>query len=314
MSSPRISPRGQQLGVHTYIRDAVLSSIQWDSPTCLNAQTACTGSSWNPQMQVVFFSGHAPTHNPVINGPACNTGANLRCDDPLDLSGSSGMAAPQVQSDFALNDIEVQTRPSATASWNVLDGYQFTYAESGPATITDPATGQAESVAGALTLTQAQKYGTNYGVSGTTALPPQTFTYAVQDQSYVDSAYQPNPATSCGPTWNTGNGSGCLLWSQSYAGNDQYLASASNGQGLQTTFTWQNALNNTHGVNGGGRQHRQPVLLREPGGCRECLSLQRGERPELEPYRPDAAAECRSARRVEWQSERSHQPPATISR
>ena len=146
-------------------------------------------------MQVVFLSGHAPTHSPVISGPACNTGANLRCDDPLDLSGSSGMAAPQVQSDFALNDIEVQTRPSATASWNVLDGYQFTYAESGPATITDPATGQASPPQARSLLTQAQKFGANYGVSGTIALATQTFTYGAHDQSYVDSAYQPNPAT-----------------------------------------------------------------------------------------------------------------------
>jgi hypothetical protein len=44
---------------------------------------------------------------------------------------------------------------------------------------------------------------------------------------------------------------GCNLWSQSYEGNSYYLTSASNGLGLQQSFTWQNARNNTWGVPSG---------------------------------------------------------------
>jgi hypothetical protein len=39
-----------------------------------------------------------------------------------------------------------------------------------------------------------------------------------------------------------------VLWSQSYAGNSYYLATVSNGLGLQETFAWQLARNNFHGV------------------------------------------------------------------
>ena len=86
---------------HTYIRDAQLSSITWDSPSCLNAQTACTtgGTSpnkWAPLMQVTFSASHTPTR--LTSTPSgCNTGTNLRCDDPLDLSSSGNLVAPQVQ-------------------------------------------------------------------------------------------------------------------------------------------------------------------------------------------------------------------------
>src|SRR5579883_446077 len=41
---------------------------------------------------------------------------------------------------------------------------------------------------------------------------------------------------------------GCSLWSVSHAGNDRYLTTVDNGEGLHTTFTWQNARNNTHGL------------------------------------------------------------------
>jgi hypothetical protein len=80
----------------------------------------------------------------------------------------------------------------------------------------------------------------------------RTFSYTTQLNTYVDSFYHPNPTTNCGPSWNTGNGSGCLLWSQNYAGNDRFLSSISDGQGLAQSFSWQIAHNNSHGVNGGG--------------------------------------------------------------
>jgi hypothetical protein len=83
---------------YSYPRDVELASIQYDSPGCLNAQTMCTGSSWAPQMQVVFNASHTPTTLTGTAPSGCNTGTNLRCDDPLDLSGSGGVAAPLIQS------------------------------------------------------------------------------------------------------------------------------------------------------------------------------------------------------------------------
>ncbi len=90
-------------------------------------------------------------------------------------------------------------------------------------------------------------------------LPARSFTYTSLDNSYVDSFFHPNPSTNCGPSWNTGNGSGCLLWAQSHANNDRYLASVSNGMGLAETFSWSLARDNTHGVPGGGSNNADPL-------------------------------------------------------
>src|SRR5205807_643705 len=100
-------------------------------------------------------------------------------------------------------------------------------------------------VAGKLTLNQVTVFGTD----GATALPRWQFGYASQTEYYEDG--MSGGSINCGPAWNTGTGNGCLLWSQSYAGNSYYLATASNGQGLATTFTWQNARGNVHGANSG---------------------------------------------------------------
>lgn len=229
----------------TYPRDTVLRYIEYDDPNCRDAQTRC--ATWNPLVRVVFNASHTPTW--LTNSPTgCNTGTNNRCDNPQNLSGSGGLGAPDMQSTFVLNDVQVQTRSAPANPWNTLKTYQIGYEQTGPATITDPATGKQESAAGRLLLTRLKELGTD----GATALPMRTFAYTQKVQYFTDSAYHPNPTTNCGPSWNTGNGSGCLLWSQSYEGNSYYLSTVDNGMGLQQTYTWENARNNTHGVNGGG--------------------------------------------------------------
>jgi len=70
----------------TYPRDVVLSTIEYDDPTCRDAQHRC--ATWNPLVQVLFDATHAPAH--LTNTPAnCNTGTHLRCDNPLDFSGQT---------------------------------------------------------------------------------------------------------------------------------------------------------------------------------------------------------------------------------
>jgi RHS repeat-associated protein len=239
------------IGGQTYPRDAELATIEYDSPTCQNVQAACTGSAWAPLMRVNFVASQTPTR--LTNTPSnCNTASNTRCDDPLDLSGSGGLAAPTVQSTLVLNDIQVQVRTSGSGSWNTLHDYQLGYEQGGPSTITDPATGKQESVAGMLDLTTFQEVGDD----GTTAQPMRTFSYTTLTEHYEDDAYLPTPSTNCGPSWNQ---AACLLWSQSYAGNSRYLATADNGMGLQQVFSWAEARNNTHGVNGGGTNTADPL-------------------------------------------------------
>jgi RHS repeat-associated protein len=235
-------------GGHAYPRDVVLSTVEWDSPTCRDAQNRCTGAAWAPLLRVNFAASHTPTR--LTNTPSgCNTGSNLRCDDPLDLSGSSGLAAPQVQSTWVLNDLQVQVQ--ASGAWQTLKDYQFSYEQSGPGRITDPSTGQAESTAGMLDLTQIRVVGDD----GTTALPTSTYSYTSVTEHYEDDAYRA-PSGNCGPSWNN---SACLLWSQSYDGNSRYLTTADNGLGLHQVFSWAEARNNTHGVNGGGTNALNPL-------------------------------------------------------
>ncbi len=229
----------------SYPRDTVLNTIEYDDPTCHDAQHRCT--TWNPLVKVLFNATHTPAR--LTNSPSgCNTGTNLRCDNPLDLSGSSGVAAPQIQNTFVLNEIDVQTRNGSGGQWNQLRDYQLSYEQSGPTTITDPSTGKQESTSGRMLLTKFRQFGTD----GTTALPTRTFGYTLLTQYYEDTGYHPNGTNNCGPAWNTGSGSGCLLWSQSYDGNSYYLSSLDNGMGLHSIFAWDNARSNKHGVNGGG--------------------------------------------------------------
>ncbi len=153
---------------------------------------------------------------------------------------------------FVLNDIQVQVRTSGTGSWQTLKDYRLSYEQSGPSTITDPTTGKQESVAGMLDLTQVQVFGDD----GTTTLPTRVYSYTTLTEHYEDDAFLPTPATNCGPSWNS---TACLLWSRSYAGNSRYLATVDNGLGLHQEFTWAEARNNTHGVNGGGSNIADPL-------------------------------------------------------
>ncbi len=439
---------------YSYPRDEQLASISYDSPGCHNAQSMCTGSSWAPLMQVTFLASHGVANMTNGSPSGCNTGANMRCDDPVDLSGNSGLASSLIQNTFVLNNVQVQVRTSSTGSWNALRTYQLSYEQSGPSTITDPASGISRSVAGFLDLTQIQQFagggamllysgedtsstssyaymkvfdvssqnlvvgpnttlsywvfpqstatsnlvsgsnstcvavdmifsdgsdlrdsgavdqngvklhpasqcghlkldqwnlvtsnigavkngktisrinfgydqpantggyrgffddisltnpnsptplffsgfeptdpqptwtntvdtsggginniggiccnltgpeafvGTQYGHADSGTLPSVIFTYSTLTNTYVDSTMKPTPTTNCGPSWNTGNGSGCLLWAQSYAGNSRFLATISNGQGLSQSFSWAVAHNNTHGVPGGGAANANPL-------------------------------------------------------
>ena len=58
-------------------------------------------------------------------------------------------------------------------SWNTVRDYQLSYEQTGPTTITDPATGRQLSTAGYLDLTKVQEVGTD----GTTAYPAISFGY-----------------------------------------------------------------------------------------------------------------------------------------
>ena len=240
-----------------YPRDLTMATVEWDSPTCFGntaVSTMCTsgggtGLKWQPLYRVNFAASHTPTR--LTNTPTgCNTGTNLRCDDPLNLTGTGNMGAPLVNGTFVLNDIQVQTRtcPTTCGTWGNVHTYQLSYEQSGPTTMVDPVTGKNLSRAGMLDLTKVQLL----GADNASTLPPTTFGYTTQTEYYEDSTFTPYVTTACGPSWNTGgNGGTCDLWSQSYEGNSRYLTTADNGQGLHQAFTWVNARNNTHGVNSG---------------------------------------------------------------
>ena len=228
----------------SYPRDAVMATVEYDSPGCHNAQAACTGAAWAPLMRVSFQASHSVAR---VAGSGCAANGSLRCDDPVDLSGSGGLASPTVESTFVLNDALVQVRASGTAAWNTLRDYRLAYDQSGPSTITDPFSGVAQSTAGRLLLTRL----TEIGADGSLALPSRSFSYTKRMQYYEDVLWAPAPASNCGPSWNVGTGQGCNLWSQSYEGNSYYLSTLSNGLGLQQSFTWQLARDNFDGVPSG---------------------------------------------------------------
>ncbi|HLY31964.1 MAG TPA: hypothetical protein VKQ36_13115, partial [Ktedonobacterales bacterium] len=235
--------------------DTVLSTITYDSPTCHSTTSMCTGSNWQPQAQIVFFTAQTPTR---LTGSACPTFTNtttygsnqtMRCDDVQDLKGSGGLAAPALQALLLLNAIEVQVSTSGSSpTWETLRKYDFSFEQSpstgasGSNKFTDAATGQVESIAGYLDLTQMQEIGDD----GSASLPPLTMSYQTQDESYVDTQYTAAPSGNCGFTWNTTN---CLLWAEMQG---RYLASLDNGEGWQETYTFMLARNNTHGVNTSG--------------------------------------------------------------
>ncbi|HEY4024984.1 MAG TPA: hypothetical protein VGO86_01030, partial [Candidatus Dormibacteraeota bacterium] len=108
----------------SYPRDAVMATVEYDSPGCHNSQAACTGAAWAPLMRASFQTSHTVAH---VAGSACPANGSLRCDDPVDLSGSAGLAPPAVESTIVLNDVLVQVRASGSAAWNTLRAYQLAY-------------------------------------------------------------------------------------------------------------------------------------------------------------------------------------------
>ena len=257
----------------SYPRDAVMNTVEWDSPTCSNTSTICTTTGtapnlWAPLMRVFFSSSHGVVRSPSGSANCGAAVGNLRCDDPVDKTSSGGLGVPSVQSDFVLNDLYTQVCDvscSTIPTWNTLKDYQLGYDQSGPGSIPiDPITGKLESTAGRLNLTQIKVVGDD----GSTALPVINYTYTRAVEYYEDSLNFPaaspsspvcsfsacpngNGSTNCGPSFNTGYtpyNRGCVLWSESYDSNSYYLNSVSNGIGLAQSFSWVNLRSNLHGT------------------------------------------------------------------
>ncbi|MDQ6712735.1 MAG: hypothetical protein M3Z28_06040 [Candidatus Dormibacteraeota bacterium] len=227
-------PKGNQIRINYgddlvasnrgYPRDIAISSIEWGTPGCTASSCALK--------RVSFEATNSVAH---AAGATCASGGTPRCDDPQDLSGSGGMAAPLIQNTYVLNDIKVQVRAISTDQWSTLRQYQLSYEQTGPGQIRDPATGLLESVAGHLTLTKIVEIGTDGG-----QLPTRSFGYQLITNYYEDDFY---PAA--GPSYCPGWVPNGRLCSQSYGGNSYYLASATNGLGLSQSFGWSLARNNT---------------------------------------------------------------------
>ncbi|GHO48680.1 RHS repeat-associated core domain-containing protein [Ktedonospora formicarum] len=223
------------------VRDAVISSIEYDDPSC--HQTSFTGptaacSNWHPNIRLVFDADNKASS---LTGGNCGSWSDgtYRCDDPTDLSGSGGLGRAKVLNTYVLNDVQVQVKG------HLLHKYVFSYEQTQPQTITDPLSGAQESVAGYLDLTKIQEQGTN----GTTLNAPiTTVSYTTKTQRYVDLWMNATNPPSC-PSWTTSNSGGCVLWSQSY--NGRYISTLDNGQGWHENISWNEAHGNTHGVSSG---------------------------------------------------------------
>jgi len=225
-----------------YVRDAVLSDVTYDDPTCHNTTTAC--STWHPLVDIHFDASQSVVH--LLNsGCGSGTSGQYRCDAPKDLSGSGGLPVPKVLNSYVLNDVKVEVQG------NVLHEYVFSYNQGGPQTITDPNTGKSESVAGYLTLGKIQEEGTN----GTSLNAPViSISYQQKWEHYADLfSYAANNGTVCSPYSNAprdGSSSGpCYLWSQSY--NAYYISNLDNGRGWNESITWKEAHSNTWGTDSG---------------------------------------------------------------
>ena len=179
------------------VRDAVISSVEYDDPSChnlvfggLTGQTAQC-ASWHPQVTIVFDAA-TKVANPT-NTTSCTTWTSTayRCDDPVDLSGSSGLPIANAQNTYALNDIKVQI------NGKLLREYRLSYDQAGPQTIVDPYSGQNESAAGYLNLTKIEQLDVNGNLLNA---PVTTMSYTEQTQHYLDKNHQANVKSTC-PSW-----------------------------------------------------------------------------------------------------------------
>ncbi len=225
----------QRITTPNWIQDAVLSDVEYDDPTCFQ-QTAC--SSWHPQVKILFDASTVVQH--LLNSN-CNgwNSTQFRCDDPVDVG---GIPVPEVMNSFVLNDLKVQVQG------NLLREYHFYYTQTGPQTITDPYSGQAESLAGYLNLNRIQLNGVN---DTPLNAPTVNLTYAVNHLHYFDLWYNATPITNCSPdSWAPLNQYGnCSLWSRTVY--SWYLTNIDNGRGWNETISWTEGHNNTHGVDSG---------------------------------------------------------------
>ncbi|GER88987.1 hypothetical protein KDW_31490 [Dictyobacter vulcani] len=241
---------GNQIHVHyqqihpssSVIRDAVVSSIEYDDPTChqtsFNGATAAC-STWNPKVTLVFDASTKVNQLTNTSGGCANwTNTGFRCDDPVDLSSSGGLPIASAVDAYVLNDMQVQIQG------HTLQKYVFSYEQTPPQKITDPLTGKQESAAGYLDLTQVQEQG-DQGHSLNS--PVLNVSYVSGIQHYEDLGMTATPTTNCGASWSPKNSSGqCYLWSQSY--NGRYISVFDNGRGWHEAITWKEARANTHGV------------------------------------------------------------------
>ncbi len=227
------------------VRDAVISSIEYDDPSChtttfTNASAQC--ASWHPQVRLVFDASMKPAH--LTNTTGCQnwTSTAYRCDDPVDLTSSQGLGIAKAINTYVLNDVQV------LVNGHTLRQYIFSYDQGGPQTRVDQLSGSSESIAGYLNLTKIQQLGTD--VNGLSA-PVTTMSYinntSVQ-QHYIDKLFGSNTKSPCPSAIPRFNSTQCVLWEQSY--NSSYLSSIDNGMGWHATFSWKEAHNNTHGAVG----------------------------------------------------------------
>jgi hypothetical protein len=131
---------GNQVRVHyqrTYpaggnVRDAVISSVEYDDPSChntsfTNGTAQC--ASWHPQVTIVFDAAMKVANSTNTTSCTTWTSTTFRCDDPVDLSGSGGLPIANAQSIYVLNDIKVQV------NGHLLREYRLSYDQGGPQTI-----------------------------------------------------------------------------------------------------------------------------------------------------------------------------------
>jgi RHS repeat-associated protein len=248
------------------IRDAVLSTVEYDDPGCHNATTRC--STWNPKVIISFTASRIVPSSQLLTDAGHSTDSaclswagnnSYRCDDPVDHAGSGGLPVPKILNSYALLNAQVQVNGS------LLREYLFKYEQSRPQDVTDPTSGKTESIAGYLDLGEIDQLGT--GGSALNA-PVITIDYSTEHEHYSDSALLATPTSNCSPSgWSPKNGSGqCYLWSRTYTA--RYISTLDNGRGWHENVNWVEGRNNTHGVDSGAINNATTCDGQETSGNR----------------------------------------------